>query len=227
MNAGHVLGAILMTAQMSAAPLPPAPAWHGASESLIAAADNPWITPTERNGFVETPNYEATRAWLERLDAASPLIRMETFGRTPQGRDMLVVYASADGAQFDPKKPVLLIQAGIHPGEIDGKEAGMMLLRDICFGAKRSLLDHVNLVFIPIFNIDGHERSGPFNRPNQRGPANMGWRNTAQNLNLNRDYVKMDAPEMRALIALIHRVHPDLYLDIHVTDGMDYQYDIP
>jgi hypothetical protein len=226
MNAGHVLGAILMTAQMSAAPLPPAPAWHGASESLIAAADNPWITPTEQNGFVETPNYEATRAWLERLDAASPLIRMETFGRTPQGRDMLVVYASADGAQFDPKKPVLLIQAGIHPGEIDGKEAGMMLLRDICFGAKRSLLDHVNLVFIPIFNIDGHERSGPFNRPNQRGPANMGWRNTAQNLNLNRDYVKMEAPEMRALIALIHRVHPDLYLDIHVTDGMDYQYDI-
>ena len=215
-----------MTAQLGAAPLPPAPTWHGASESLIVGADNPWITPTEQNGFVDTPNYEATRAWLERLDAASPLIRMETFGRTPQGRDMLVVYASADGAQFDPRKPVLLIQAGIHPGEIDGKEAGMLLLRDICFGSKRALLDRVNLVFIPILNIDGHERSGLFNRPNQRGPANMGWRNTAQNLNLNRDYVKMDAPEMQALIALIHRVHPDLYLDIHVTDGMDYQYDI-
>jgi len=215
-----------MTAQMGAAPLPPAPAWHGASESLIVGADNPWITPTEQNGFVDTPNYEATRAWLARLDAASPLVRMETFGRTAQGRELLAVFASADGAQFDPHKPVLLIQAGIHPGEIDGKEAGMMLLRDICFGSKRSLLDHVNLVFIPIFNIDGHERAGPFNRPNQRGPANMGWRNTAQNLNLNRDYVKMDAPEMRALIALVHRVHPDLYLDIHVTDGMDYQYDI-
>jgi hypothetical protein len=226
MNGVHALGALIMTAQLSAAPLPPAPAWHGASEALIAQPNNPWITPTEQNGFTETPNYEATRAWLERLDAACPLIRMETFGRTPQGRDLLVVYASGDGAQFDPRKPVLLIQAGIHPGEIDGKEAGMMLLRDICFGSKRSLLDHVNLVFIPIFNIDGHERSGPFNRPNQRGPANMGWRNTAQNLNLNRDYVKMDAPEMRALITLIHRIHPDLYLDIHVTDGMDYQYDI-
>ncbi|MFT3727747.1 MAG: M14 family metallopeptidase [Terricaulis sp.] len=215
-----------MTAQFSAAPLPPAPAWHGASESLIVGADNPWITPTEQNGFVDTPNYEATRAWLERLDAASPLVHMETFGRTAQGRDLLAVFASADGEHFDAHKPTLLIQAGIHPGEIDGKEAGMMLLRDICFGSKRALLDRVNIVFIPIFNIDGHERAGPFNRPNQRGPANMGWRNTAQNLNLNRDYVKMDAPEMRALAALLHRVHPDLYLDVHVTDGMDYQYDI-
>jgi len=215
-----------MTAQLSAAPLPPAPVWHGASESLIAQPGNPWITPTEQNGFTETPNYEATRAWLERLDAACPLIRMETFGRTPQGRDMLVVFASADGAQFDARKPVLFIQAGIHSGEIDGKEAGMMMMRDICFGSKRSLLDHVNIVFVPIFNIDGHERAGPFNRPNQRGPDNMGWRNTAQNLNLNRDYVKADAPEMRALLALLQRVHPDLYLDVHVTDGMDYQYDI-
>ena len=224
----NVLMAFAMTAASTSglAPLPPAPEWHGASEQLVARADNPWITPAERAGFETTPNYEETRAWLARLDAASPLIRMESFGRSPQGRELMVVYASADGAQFDPRKPVLLAQAGIHSGEIDGKDAGMMLLRDIAFGDKRALLDHVNLVFVPIFNVDGHERSGPYNRPNQRGPSNMGWRNTAQNLNLNRDYTKLDAPEMRALIALIRRVHPDLYLDIHVTDGMDYQYDI-
>jgi hypothetical protein len=229
MGAPPALGAIIMAAQLATgsmhAPMPPPPEWRGASESLIAHADNPWITPAEQNGFTETPNYEATRAWLERVDAASPMIRMESFGRSPQGRDLLVVYATANGT-LDPSKPTLFVQCGIHSGEIDGKDAGMMLLRDIAFGGKSALLDHVNLVWVPIFNVDGHERSGPFNRPNQRGPNNQGWRNTAQNLNLNRDYVKLDAPEMQAMIALLHRVHPDLYIDVHVTDGMDYQYDV-
>jgi hypothetical protein len=222
----NVLGAVIMTAQLIAAPLPPAPEWHGASEALIAGADNPWITPAEANGFTETPNYAETRAWLERLAAASPMIRIETFGRSPQGRDLVVVFATADGENLDHDKPTLLVQAGIHPGEIDGKDAMFMLLRDIAFGDKRSLLDRVNLVFVPIFNVDGHERASLYNRPNQRGPSNQGWRNTAQNLNLNRDYTKLDAPETRAMIALIQSVRPDLYIDVHVTDGMDYQYDI-
>ena len=214
-----------MTAQFNA-PLPPAPEWHGASESLIVGADNAWITPAEANGFTSTPNYAETRAWLERLAAASTLVRVEVFGRSPQGRELIVVFATADGGELDPDKPTLFVQCGIHPGEIDGKEAGMMLLRDIAFGSKRALLDRVNLVFVPIFSVDGHERASAFNRPNQRGPNNQGWRNTAQNLNLNRDYTKLDAPEMRAMIALLQSVDPDLYLDIHVTDGMDYQYDI-
>jgi len=205
--------------------LPPALAWHGKSETLIAGPNDPWITPSERTGLTETPNYEATRAFLERMDAASPLIRMESFGKSAQGRDMLAVFVSKDGAAFDPSKPVLLFQGGIHAGEIDGKDAGLMLLRDIAFGTKGSLLDHVNLVFVPMFNVDGHERSSPYSRPNQRGPVNQGWRTTAQNLNLNRDYAKADSPEMKAMIGLINRVHPDLYLDLHVTDGIDYQYD--
>lgn len=215
-----------MTAQFTAAPLPPPPEWHGASESLIAQSDNPWITPAEANGFTETPNYEATRAWLQRLDDASPMIHMETFGRSPQGRDLLVVFASAEGGELDHDKPTLFVQCGIHPGEIDGKDAMFMLLRDIAFGDKRSLLDRVTLVFVPIFSVDGHEHASLYNRPNQRGPSNQGWRNTAQNLNLNRDYTKLDAPEMRAMIALLQSVHPDLYIDVHVTDGMDYQYDV-
>jgi murein tripeptide amidase MpaA len=215
-----------MTAQLSAAPLPPAPEWHGASESLIVGADHPWITPAEANGFTETPNYAETRAWIERLAAASPMIRIETFGRSPQGRELFVVFATADGEDLDRDKPTLFVQAGIHPGEIDGKDAMFMLLRDIAFGDKRSVLDRVNLVFVPIFNVDGHERASLYNRPNQRGPNNQGWRNTAQNLNLNRDYTKLDAPETRAMLALIQSVRPDLYIDVHVTDGMDYQYDI-
>ncbi|WP_436032715.1 M14 family metallopeptidase [Caulobacter sp. LjRoot300] len=206
--------------------LPPALPWHGASERLVAKPSDPWITPSERTGLTASPTYAETRAWLEKLDAASPLIRMESFGKSPEGRDLLVVYAGKDGAKLDPDKPVLLVQAGIHPGEIDGKDAGMMLLRDMAFHGKDALLDKVNLMFVPIFSVDGHERASPYSRPNQRGPAVQGWRHTAQNLNLNRDYGKLDSPEMRAMIGLINRVRPDLYMDVHVTDGEDYQYDI-
>ena len=220
------MASVLGAAAPGQAPLPLAPAWHGASEALIAQPDNAWITPAERANFEVTPNYADTRAWLERLDAASPLIRMETFGVSPQGRDLLVVFASEDGVALNRNKPLLLVQAGIHSGEIDGKDAGMMLLRDIAFGRLRPLLQHVNFALIPILNVDGHERSSPYNRPNQRGPNNQGWRNTAQNLNINRDYTKLDAPETRALVALFQRLHPDLYIDVHVTDGMDYQNDV-
>ena len=208
------------------APLPPEQVWHGASEKLVVKPGDPWITPSEKTGLTATPDYAETRAWLERLAAASPLIRIETFGRTPQGRDMIVVIASRDGSALDPAKPVLLVQAGIHAGEIDGKDAGLMLLRDIALRGKASLLDKVNFLFVPIFNIDGHERTSPYNRPNQRGPVSQGWRTTAQNINLNRDYMKADAPEMQAMLGLINRYDPALYMDLHVSDGLDFQYDI-
>lgn len=206
--------------------LPPAPAWRGKSERLVVKPNDPWITPSERTGLTGTPNYAETLAFLARMDEASPLIRVESFGKTAQGRDLPVVFVSKDGERFDPAKPVLLFQAGIHAGEIDGKDAGLMLLRDIAFKGKDRLLDRVNLVFVPMFNADGHERTGAYSRPNQRGPVSQGWRTTGQNLNLNRDYSKADSPEMRAMIGLIQRVKPDLYLDLHVTDGIDYQYDI-
>lgn len=206
--------------------LPPAPLWSGASEALVAAPDHAWITPSEAAGFAKTPDYAQTMAWLKKLDRASSLVRLETFGKSPQGRDLIAAIVSRDGRTLDPRKPVILIQAGIHSGEIDGKDAGFMLLRDIAFRDRRDLIDAVNIVFVPILNVDGHERSSPFSRPNQRGPSSQGWRNTAQNLNLNRDFMKADAPEMQALLALINRYDPDFYFDLHVTDGMDYQYDI-
>jgi hypothetical protein len=118
------------------------------------------------------------------------------------------------------------VQAGIHSGEIDGKDAGMMLLRDISHGNKRALLENVNFLFVPILSVDAHERSSEYNRVNQRGPINMGWRTTANNLNLNRDYAKADALEMQHLIRAINVWQPDLYIDVHVTDGIDYQYDV-
>jgi murein tripeptide amidase MpaA len=206
--------------------LPPAPAWSGASEKLIAPAKDPWITPSEKTGLTATPTYDETIAWLKKVDRQSALVRIEPIGTTPQGRKLVAVILSKDGAAFQPTKPVFLIQAGIHSGEIDGKDAMLMLIRDICFKGRDELIDKVNIAFIPVLNADGHERSTPYSRPNQRGPVNMGWRNTAQNLNLNRDYMKADAPEMQALLGLIRKYDPDFYIDLHVTDGMDYQYDV-
>src|SRR5690606_25664734 len=195
--------------------------------ALLRPASDPWASGFEQDAELNfSPDYANTRAWFDRLDAASDLIRLESFGTSPEGRDLYAVIASKDGAQFDPAKPVVLVQAGIHPGEIDGKDAGMMLLRDIAFYGKSDLLDGANLILIPILSVDGHERSGRYSRPNQRGPRVQGWRNTGTNQNLNRDYLKLDQPEMRAVRGLILKYRPDLYVDIHVTDGMDYQYDV-
>lgn len=207
---------------MPAAALPPALPWSGASERLIARADDPWITPAERAEFVITPRYDETRAWLERLDAASPLVAVQTFGRSAEDRDLMMVRASKGGAA----KPVVLIQAGIHAGEIDGKDAGLMLLRDIALRGKHPLLDHVDLVFVPIYNVDGHERMSRWNFPALRGPLEKGTVGNARNINLNRDFAKADAPETRAMIALLRRLDPILYIDCHVSDGFDMQYDV-
>jgi hypothetical protein len=223
---------IIATFQLSAQSiLPPVQDWHGKSESLIVKSNNPWITVAEQSDFVTTATYEETMNWFKKLAASSPLISMVSIGKSPEGREIYMIIASTDKnvsatVLKKSEKPLLLAQAGIHSGEIDGKDAGMMLLRDIAFGTEKSLLDKVNFLFIPILNVDGHERSSSYNRPNQRGPQNMGWRTNAQNLNLNRDYTKLDTDEVRAVVNVINEYDPLLYMDLHVTDGADYQYDI-
>ena len=211
--------------------LPPVMDWHGKSESLIAKANNPWITATEKSNFVTTPDYNETMSWFKKLADASPLLTMVTIGKSVEGRDIFMMIASTEknisaAALKKSIKPLLLAQAGIHSGEIDGKDAGMMLLRDIAFGNKKTLLDKVNFLFIPILSVDAHEHSSAYNRPNQRGPQNQCWRTNAQNLNLNRDYAKLDTKEIRSVIKVINEYDPVLYMDIHVTDGADYQYDV-
>ena len=205
------------------APLPPLAPWKGKSEKLPVAPTHIWVTPGEKSSLTTSPSYAETRAFAEKMVAASPLLKLEVFGMTPQGREMFAIVARKPS---ETPKPILLAQAGIHAGEIDGKDAGLMLLRDIAVRGKDALLDKADFVFVPIFNVDGHERSSSFNRPNQRGPVMQGWRTTAQNLNLNRDYLKADAPEMQAMISLIRKYDPALYLDLHVTDGTDHQYDV-
>lgn len=211
--------------------LPPMLPWKGKSLELIVKKSDPWITPAEKSDFNLTPSYQETTDWLRNLCKTSPNLRMLSAGKSANGRDIYIVIASSDGifekdALREAAKPLLLIQAGIHAGEIDGKDAGMMLLRDITNGNKKDLLGGVNVIFIPILNVDGHERISKFNRVNQRGPSNMGWRTNARNLNLNRDYSKLDTEEVMMVVNVINEYDPDLYLDLHVTDGADYQYDI-
>ncbi len=199
--------------------------------TLAHAAD--WTTPAEAAHFRTTPSYAETLAYLQRLVAAAPgKLKLENFGSSPQGRPMIAVVASGDG-HFEPAdahaqgKPVVLVQAGIHPGEIEGKDAGLMLLRDYAVAGKLPhLLDKVVLVYIPVYSVDGHENSSPYHRINQNGPENMGFRGQAQYLNLNRDYIKAEAPETRAWLKLWQRWQPDLFMDVHTTDGADYQYDL-
>ncbi len=216
----------------SEAVLPPELPWRGASLRLALPADDPWATPFEKSGLTATPTSEETERWLRRLCDAAPELEMLSIGRTATGRDVWMVAASAEGA-FTAEavrrsaRPALLVQCCIHAGESDGKDAGMMLLRDMTVrGARRELLEGANLLFVPILNVEGHDRFGPHGRINQRGPQEMGWRTNARNLNLNRDYGKLDAPETAALVRVLDSWEPDLFVDVHVTDGVDYQYDI-
>lgn len=148
-----------------------------------------------------TPDYAETMNWLRKLVNASPQLEMISIGRSLQGRDIWMVIANADrafsaGAMRATGKPLLLAHSGIHAGEIDGKDAGLMLLRDMTVSSRRSeLLAKSNFLFIPVLNVDGHERRSAFNRINQRGPIEMGWRTNARNQNMNRDFTKLDTGE--------------------------------
>jgi hypothetical protein len=206
-----------------------------ASASLAAAAPaaSPLSTVAERSGFRETGRFDEVIKLCAAFERAYPgVVRCFKFGRTPEGRPMMALAVSRSGAldaasAHDRGLPVLLVQGGIHAGEIDGKDAGFLALRQVLEGkAAKGALDKQVLLFVPVFNIDGHERFGHWNRPNQRGPEEMGWRTTGQNYNLNRDYMKADTPEMQQMLALVNEWDPLAYIDLHVTDGAKFEHDI-
>jgi hypothetical protein len=205
---------------------------------LIALAQMParaedLTTIAERTQYARTGRYDEVQRLCTAFAARWPThARCGEFGRTPEGRPMLVLVASGDGtltpaAAHAKNRPVVVVQGGIHAGEIDGKDAGFLALRQILEGtAAPGVLGRVTLVFVPVFNVDGHERVSRANRPNQVGPEEVGWRVTSQNLNLNRDYVKAEAPEMQAMLHLLGDWDPLVYVDLHVTDGAEFQHDV-
>src|SRR5580693_1239649 len=182
-------------------------------------------TLAERSGFRQTGRSDEVTRLCAAFAAAWPdAVRSFEFGRSAEGRPMRALLATRADAR---RAPLLMLQGGIHPGESDGKDAGFIALRELLEGtAATGVLERMAILFVPAFNVDGHERFGRWSRPNQNGPEETGWRTTAQNLNLNRDYTKADSPEMRALLKLIREWDPILYVDLHVTDGGELQYDV-
>lgn len=201
--------------------------------SFTHASEDPLTTLAEKSGFIETGRLDETIRLCAAFQKKFPSqVRCKTYGKTPEGRPLVSLIVNEEGnltAEKTKKKgiPVVFVQAGIHAGEIDGKDAGFWLLKEIL--TKKitpSPLKGSTLVFVPIVNVDGHERFGPHNRPNQIGPKEMGWRTTAQNLNMNRDFAKVDSPEMQALLALWNEWMPTVSADLHVTDGAQFQHEV-
>jgi len=230
------LFAVLCLAQDPIAP-------HSASEPPAAAAaasltastkDSPpdLLTTSEKTNWAETGPYSEVLDIAHRLERASRMVKVLDIGTTPEGRAMIALVLSKDRA-FTPEaaartnKVVIMIQSGIHAGEIEGKDTVLMLARDMALGKRfPTWLDHVIFVIIPVFNVDGHEYVSLWNRPQQNGPRSTGLRANAQRLNLNRDYIKADTPEMHAWLRVFNTWNPDFLIDNHVTDGSDMQYDV-
>ena len=182
----------------------------------------------EKTNGMESATYFEAIDWYKNLDKKSPQVLVKEIGMTDAGYPLHLVLVSTDG-KFDPvqwhkeKKTVILINNGIHPGEPDGIDASMMLVRDIVT-KKLKLPENVALAFIPVYNIGGCLNRGSFSRANQNGPKEYGFRGNAQNLDLNRDFTKCDSKEARAFAEIFHLLDPDILMDNHVSDGADYQH---
>jgi len=203
-----------------------------ASADPPPVASNPGQAPIETMQFADSPTYFETQAYLRKLAAASKYIEVASCGYTTEGYPIPVVFVSdrtgpGGGWDTDPRKPTIMITAGIHSGEICGNDALQLLLRDVARGRESDLVSHVQLVLVPIFNVDGHRNRSLTNRFTQSGPAGgFGTRRNALNLDLNRDFAKLDSPEVRAIVRLFTQFQPEIYIDLHTDDGIGHQYDI-
>lgn len=182
----------------------------------------------EKTGGKESATYFEAIDWYKNLDKLSAKVLVKEMGMTDAGYPLHLVLVSNDG-KFDAaqwhrqNKAVILINNGIHPGEPDGIDASMMLVRDIVSG-KTKLPDNVALAFIPVYNIGGCLNRNSYSRANQNGPLEYGFRGNAQNLDLNRDFTKCDSREARSFAQIFHLLDPDILIDNHVSDGADYQH---
>jgi hypothetical protein len=188
-----------------------------------ASRPRPVLTTTaESSQYTRTGRYDETIRLCHDFARAYTGVRCDEIGRTGEDRPIVALRIARH-----PGLPAIYVQAGIHAGEIEGKDAGFWFLRDLLDGkVAAGALDRVSIVFVPVMSPDGHERFGANHRPNQRGPIEMGWRTNGARLNLNRDYVKADAPETQAVLRVIQRDAPVLLVDLHTTDGAKFEHDI-
>lgn len=188
-------------------------------------------TRAERSNYTETSRYADVVAFIDSLQKLGAPIVVGSIGKTSQGRDIPYVIASRPLVRTPAEarrlgRPIAYVQGNIHAGEVEGKEALQALLRDLVFEQQRNVLDSVVLIAVPIYNADGNEAVGPQerNRPSQNGPQLVGGRASAQELNLNRDYVKAEAPETRGSLAMFREWNPDVFVDLHTTNGSYHGY---
>jgi hypothetical protein len=189
------------------------------------------LTRAERSRFTETSSYDDVRRFIDSLRILGAKMTVGSIGRTTEGREIPYVVASRPLVATPVEarrlhRPVVYVQANIHGGEVEGKEALQALLRDLLFQEQFNVLDSIVLVAVPIYNADGNERLGrqERNRPSQNGPALVGERANADSLDLNRDYVKAEALETRASLAMFASWEPDVFVDLHTTNGSYHGY---
>jgi hypothetical protein len=181
-------------------------------------------TRAEITNYEETSRYDEVMTFIRELERRSGgLVRIESFGQTEEGRDMpLMSFGVPDTA-----RPTVFVMANIHAGEVEGKEAMLALSRRLVAGDLRGLLDKLFLLVAPIYNADGNERISLQNRSEQYGPiGGVGTRHNARGLDLNRDYMKLETAEARALARLFNRWNPHLTVDLHTTNGSWHGYDL-
>jgi dipeptidyl-peptidase-4 len=183
-------------------------------------------TVAEATNYAATSRHADVMNFVRELQKQSPLIRVETLCRSAEGRDvpLLIIGSPVPGSPLEPrnsKKAVIYIQANIHAGEVEGKEASLMVARDILQQVKPPYLDKLVILICPIFNADGNEKINPANRRQQPGPEQgVGVRPNGQNLDLNRDSMKLESPELQGLLKnVLNRWDPLLLIDCHTTDG--------
>jgi hypothetical protein len=197
------------------------------SLSIFASAQN-ITTVFEKSNGTQTPTYPQIVDWWQKLDQQSSKVKMLTMGMTDAGYPLHLIVVSNNGDHnFDNirknNKRIILINNGIHPGEPDGIDACMLLVRDIVSN-KYKIPDNIVLAIIPVYNIGGClDRSTEY-RVDQNGPEAFGFRGNSQNLDLNRDFIKCDSKEARAFTEIFHLLDPDVFVDNHVSDGADYQH---
>ena len=188
-------------------------------------------TRAELTNYRETSHYADVRQFLDSLQKIGAPLTFGSIGKTNEGREIPFVVASRPlvATPSEAKRlgrPIVYVQANIHAGEIEGKEALLALLRDLTYANKPNVLDSLVLIAVPIYNADGNERfaAQAVNRTEQNGPELVGTRANAQGLDLNRDYVKAEAPETRASLAMFNTWDPDVFVDLHTTDGSFHGY---
>ena len=188
-------------------------------------------TRAERTRYQETSRSDDVVAFLDSLVAMDGRLVRTSIGRTGEGRELAAVIASRPRVSTPDEaralnRPIVYVQGNIHGGEVEGKEALQMLLRDLALDPRPNVLDSIVLVALPNYNADGNERWGPQARQRgaQNGPETVGQRPNAAGLDLNRDYVKLEAPETRASLEAFNRWDPDVFVDLHTTNGSYHGY---